>query len=65
MPFKPELEPVTVLKKITLENAPTKLYCVWSNMFTQNKSHTMVLVCTTDDFEKYRKLCQMSFFFKS
>ena len=39
-----------VLEKISLENGLIKLYCVWSNMVTLNKTNAMILVCAADDF---------------
>ena len=54
--LKPEVD--TSLKKIALENVLINLYCVWSNMVTLNKTHTMILVCAADDFRKYRENCR-------
>ena len=44
-----------VLKILSMENGLIKLNCVWSNMFTLNKTHTMILVYAADDFRKYSK----------
>ena len=38
------------LEKISLENGLIKLYCVWSNMVTLNKTHATILVCAGDVF---------------
>ena len=38
-----------------------KLYCVWSNMFTLNKTHTMILVCAVDYFLKISENAEISF----
>ena len=56
-----KLEMDTSLKKILLENGLIKLYCLWSNMFTWNKTQTMLLVRTADYLRKYWKMWKMSF----
>ena len=54
----------TSLEKISLENGLIKLHCAWSNMFTLNKTHTMILVCAADDFRKYWKNAEIEIFLK-
>ena len=49
-----------VLKKTYL----IKLYCVWSNMVTLNKTHITILVCAADGFRKYQKKMQKLRFLK-
>ena len=47
---------------ISSENGLIKLYCVWSNIITRNKTHIMFSVCAADDFRKNRKMRKMIFF---
>ena len=37
-------------KEISLENGLIKVYCVWSNMVTVNKTHATILVCAAGVF---------------
>ena len=46
----------TKLVKISLENGLIMLNGVLSNILTCNKTHTMILVCATDDFRKFLKI---------
>ena len=40
----------TSLERINVKNWLIKLYYVWSNMFTLNKTLIMILVCAVDYF---------------
>ena len=53
----------SIEKKTSLENGLIKLHCVWPNMFTLNKTHTMILVCAADDFRKYQENAEIEIFF--
>ena len=41
---------------MSLENGLIKLHGVLSNILMQNKTHTMILVCAADNFQKFRKI---------
>ena len=60
--LKPEVD--TSLEKISLENGITKLHCVWSNMFTLNKTHSFYsdFSMFADDFRKHRKNAEIEIF---
>ena len=46
----------TKIVKISLENEFIKLHGVLSNILTLNKTHTIILVNTADDFRIFRKI---------
>ena len=69
MPFKFTFEVLLenrmwtpILKTNIVRNGLIKRYCVWSNEFKLNKTHTMILKCEADYFHKYWQMQKMSFF---
>ena len=57
--LKPEVD--NSLEMIIVKNGLIKLYYVWSNIVTLNKTHAASLVCAADDFQKYQKMHKLRF----